>query len=312
MQVLFIAATDPHGQVHRLARLLRQHSVAQARVMLLEEPRLLPTGSDLVRLHDGGNELQHLLSTYPTVHLVDLVPSQVPLLADGNKRRFVLQWSRRPEPTQVRECETLAGRGARIVTTQPGLVDIHDASFLPPLIATWQPPWVPLAPGTRGRARSDRVVLFGSTTRSLRDSPRLEALIDSAERSARNIRRCRVEFLAGRPHRHLAQRQRRANIVLAAAETGVPRASLEAMAQGLPTILDTGEFDPDIYAKLAGGARPPVHEIDELDQVLGALDPMGEPDLALQAWARCALNPRRWLALCDRMYRSLEPYGRAA
>ncbi len=312
MQVLFIAAADPHGHVHRLARLLRRHQVARTRVVLLNEPRYVAPGSDLVRLHDGGMELMHLLGSAEIVHLVDLVPSQVPLLDNGRRHRFVLEWTRAPSPAALRECEELVSEGACVHMTQPGLLSVKGASFLPPLIATWQPPWIPLAPGTRGRARSDKVVLFASTTQSLHDRPQLESLVDDAEQRARSIRPCRVELLAGRIHRQLAQRQRRANLVLAAVPTGVPRASLEALAQGLPTIVATQDLHHDAYARLAGGTPPPLHSLDELEHVVGMLDPMAEPDLALRAWARCALNPERWLAACDRMYRCLRELSRVA
>ena len=136
----------------------------------------------------------------------------------------------------------------------------------------------------------------------MRDNPKLEALIDGAEFVAERCDLRRVEVLASRPHTQVLQRQRRAHLVLATAERGLPTIALEALAQGLKVVVDGPEGDWAPYAALAGGTPAPVIAPAAMPRAILELDPHADPDGGARAWACCVLDPRRWLGACLRMY----------
>jgi hypothetical protein len=305
VRVLFVAQADPRGSVHRLARVLRQEGVAEARVMMLSEPRRGDPPYDLARLHDGGQELEALLRTADVLHLVDLVPSQLPIVQGivakrATEPRWVLQWNRAPFRSEAREMGELCGvADVRTIATRSGILDDADA-FVPPMVPIWRPPWTPVLPGTHLRTRRSSATVFASTPGSLQDDPRLEALVENAERLANPL--CHIEVLSGRPHVQVLQRQRRAQLVLTAASHGLPTAALEALAQGLRVVADAPSEQWTAYALLAGGTPAPVLRPDDLPEAMHELDPTADPDETAIAWARCVLDPRRWLGACLRLY----------
>ena len=307
MRVLFIAQSDPRGSVHRLARLLRQETIAQARVMTLSEPRRGDPPYDLARLHDGGQELEELLRTADVLHLVDLVPSQLPIVQTvmGQRAiepRWVLQWDREPFRSELREMRQLAGSAeVRTIATRTGILEDADA-WLPPVLPIWRPPWTPVLPGTHLRTRRTECTIFASTRGLLYDDPRLEALVDRAENVASVCPHRHVEVFASRPHVQTLQRQRRAQLVLTASDHGLPTAALEALAQGVRVVVDGPRDEWTPYAKLAGGTPAPVLRPDEMPEAIAELDPTADPDEAAVAWAHCVLDPRRWLGACLRLY----------
>jgi hypothetical protein len=316
VRVLFVAQSDPRGSVHRLARVLREQSVADARVMMLSEPRRGDPHYDLARLHDGGQELEELLRTADVLHLVDLVPSQLPIVQSIVARRsiaprWVLQWDRAPFRTELREINDL-GRIADLCTiaTRSGILEDADA-FVPPMVPIWRPPWTPVLPGTHLRTRRASAAIFASTPGSLQEDPRLEALIDRAENVASVCPNRHLEVLTGRPHVQVLQRQRRSQLVLAAAQHGLPTSALEALAQGLRVVVDAPPEDLAAYALLAGGTPAPVLLPEDLPEAIADLDPSADPDEGAIAWARCVLDPRRWLGVCLRLY-NRPPFARAA
>jgi hypothetical protein len=316
VRVLFVAQSDPRGSVHRLARLLRAERVAEARVMTLSEPRAGDPPYDLARLHDGGQELEELLRTAEVIHLVDLVPTQLPIVQAvvgrrASAPRWVLQWNRAPFRSELREAAELAARAQlSTIATRTGIVDDADA-FLPPMLPIWQPPWTPVLPGTHARGRRGTATIFAGTRGTLADAPKLEALIDRAEDIASVCPNRHVEVLAGRSHVQLLQRQRRAQLVLATASRGLPTTALEALAQGLRVVVDAPVEDWTPYALLAGGTPAPVFHADDLPEVIADLDPSEDPDEGAVAWAHCVLDPRRWLGACLRLY-APRPISRAA
>jgi hypothetical protein len=309
VRVLFVTQSDPAGSVHRLARILRQQGVAQARVVMLSEPRREDPACDLARLHDGGQELRELLRSADVVHMVDLVPSLVPLVGEivgarGDAPRWVLQWNRVPFRSELREVDALASSAeVRTIATRPGLVAQPDA-FLPPVIPTYRAPWTPVLPGTRARTRRGIATIFASAPGSVRDDSRLDALIDGAEFVAERCDLRRVEVLAGRPHLQVLRRQRRAHMVLTATDRGLPTIALEALAQGLKVVVDGPADDLAHYAALAGGTPAPVLTPVEMPSAILQLDPHADPDGGARAWAKCVLDPRRWLGACLRLYGS--------
>jgi hypothetical protein len=120
-----------------------------------------------------------------------------------------------------------------------------------------------------------------------------------------------VEVLVGRPHLQTLQRQRRAQLVLASADHGLPTAALEALAQGVRVVVDGRREQWTQYAMLAGGTPAPVLLPEDLPEAIAELDPTADPDEAAVAWARCVLDPRRWLGACLRLYARLS-HARAA
>jgi hypothetical protein len=226
--------------------------------------------------------------------------------------RWVLQWDRapfRPERREIAELACVAD--VKTIATRSGILDDADA-FLPPVLPIWRPPWTPVLPGTHMRTRRSVATIFAGTAGSLPEHPRLEALVERAERVANVSADRHVEVMCGRPHLQVLQRQRRAQLVLATADHGLPIAALEALAQGLRVVVDAPPEDFVPYALLAGGTPAPVLGPDELEVAIEELDASADPDEGAVAWAQCVLDPRRWLGACLRLYEDAVPLLRAA
>lgn len=312
MKVLFITANDPRGTTHRLAKLLRVEGVAQTRVAQLEEPTSPQVRTDVARIHDGGAELLTLVREADILQLVDVLPDDIPLLASTpHTSNIVSQWTRETTHHESQQLDRLLGRGACAMATVPRLLGDQYMPFLAPLIAAWRPPWCPQLPGARQRARGGRTRIFASALRSIDDVPGLEPLVERAEELTQALPDSVVEVLENRPPLLTAQRQRSAQVVLSATERGLPHCALEALAQGIPTVVESQAPYFEDYARLAGGILPPVYGPQELEDLVAESLPMADPDLAIATWAQCVLDPRRWLALCSRTYATLMSAPRA-
>lgn len=318
MRVLVVAPHDPTGALYGLCRALRRHGCAETRLLTLREvePRPLGPPADVCRLHDGGHELRELVRTAEVFHLVDLTPADVPFADLWSQRatppRFVFHWSG-ASLEQGRTLAQMATRfGTPLISERPG---VTSAAFLPPWISHGTPPWVPLLPGTRTRARSQTVMLFASAPEPLSHRPRLERLIETAERLCEASpvpgRTLRVEVVIDPLARSVAQRRRRAHLTLADADGAMPLEALEALAQGLPTI---AALDPETRAayEALGHGPVPILEPIALEACLPQLDPMADPDAASVAWLRRVAAPEPWLALCQQVYATACPIPRVA
>jgi len=307
MRVLVLARRDAGGSWCRLATELRRigHDV---RVVTFEVPAELRWPTDLAEIYDGGQELATLLASAEALHFVDLLPEEVGLLDDEVHARLrsgapvVLQLDAVPTPARARKVIEVAARhGWPIVTTRPLGKLVPGAEFMPPFLPYWRAPWIPQVAGTRPRVRRTERIVFASSTRPLRERPRLEALVDRAEAVARALDDVRVEVLCGRAHAQVLQRRRRSHLVLVASDGGLGRTGLEALAQGLAVVADLDVVQWEAWSALAG-ALPPVVPSSALDEHVQALAYDAGPDPRRVAWARGVLDPTRWFRACTRWW----------
>lgn len=281
--------------------------------MTLHETPPPPHGppADICRLHDGGQELRELLQGADVLHLVDLVPADLPLVDELAQRhpapRFVFHWTGLA-PERGQQLSRLAQQtGAPLLSQHPGLA---QATFLPPWIHHGRPPWVPLLPGTRARARTGTLTLFASSPDPLSARPGLEALVESAERlhleAHGGERQARVEVVVDTFVRAIAQRRRRAHLTLADAEGAMLLEALESLLQGIPAV---ARLDPQVRAayEALADAPAPIFEPDALPQLVAELDPRVDPLASCIAWCRQATAPERWLDACRRLYAVASP-----
>lgn len=302
MRLVVLARHDVAGSWFHLAGVLRQRGIADARVVTFGYDPARGWPVDIADVFDGGQELQHLLREADAFHLVDLVPSDVELFdglvgtRSGNGgARVSLQVDERPSPAMAREISRLASRnGWPLLATRPNMVP--GAEFVAPFLPLWRAPWQPTAAGTRARTRTPERIVFASCAARLRDEPRLEAMVERAERAAASLPDVRVEVLVGRTHLATLQRRRRAHLVLDG-DDGLGRTGLEALAQGIPTVLELSAADHEAWSALAG-APPPVVPAFALEGAMAELQDGLEPELALRRWALCAAAPERWLQRC--------------
>lgn len=307
MRVLVLARRDAAGSWSRLATELRRIG-NDVRVVTFEVPAEPCWPSDLAEIYDGGQELALLLATADAFHFVDLLPDEVGLLGDDVHARLrdgapvVLQCDAVPTLARARRMVELATKhGWPMVTTRPLGKLLPGAEFLPPFVPYWRAPWIPQANGTRPRVRRSERIVFASSTRPLRQHPRLEALVERAEAAAREVPDVRVEVLCARPHAMVLQRQRRSHLVLLATEGGLGRTGLEALAQGITVVADLDVHSWEAWAALAG-ALPPIVPTSALAEHVHALPYDAGPDPRRVAWARAVLDPTRWFRGCDRWW----------
>lgn len=316
MSVLVITRRDRGGSWFHLAGCMRQRG-ADVRVITLDRDPALAWPADIADVWDGGQELGHLLHTSRVLHLVDLVPDDIALLGDLVPRRcagsdgpqVVLQCDQRRSPDELARLQALAGaRGWPIVTTvvQPSAVGELVAPFLP----LWRAPWLPQPSGTRLRARRPTRSVFACSSRPLRERPALESMIDEAETIARGLGDVRVEVASGRAHARVLQQRRRCHLALVAGDDGFGRTGFEALAQGIVTVADLDERERAAWAALAGGMPMPIVPSRELPARMKALAHDMGPDPRLRTWVSAAADPRRWFALCERLW--LPAIGRRA
>lgn len=307
MRVLVIAPDDAGGALYRWTRALRASDTAHARLVTLQDAPPPPFGprADLSRIHDGGQELQTLVDTVDVVHLVDLLPSEIPF-ADrlpGRARppRCVLHWTG-TAVDRGRHLSRLAERtGCPLIAHRPRW---PHATFLPPWVSQGVPPWFPVPPGTRARNRSATVVVFASSVRPLAAYPRLEALIDRAEAWATRSptgRTYRVEVVVDPSPRAVAQRRRRAHVTLADAEGEMPREALESLVQGLPAIAELAPHVRQAYEALCD-APVPVFAPEVLPDLLRELEATADPLPLWSSWGCRATSPERWMQTCAKLY----------
>src|SRR5690606_1527176 len=134
MRVLVVAPHDWAGSLYGLCRALRVHG-ASIRLMTLHAMPPPPHGppADVCRLPDGGHELRELLQRADVLHLVDLVPRDLPLVDQLAKRhpapRFLFHWTG-SAPARGDQLSQLAQQtGAPLLSERPGL---SHATFVPP------------------------------------------------------------------------------------------------------------------------------------------------------------------------------------
>lgn len=281
--------------------------MAHARLVTLRDAAPPPLGphADLSRIHDGGQELQILVDQADVLHLVDLLPSEIPfadrLPTRATAPRFILHWTG-AAVDRGRTLSRMAERtGCPLLAHRPHW---PHATFLPPWISQGLAPWLPVVPGTRARERSSTLVAFAGSTRPLSTQPRLEALIERAESlAARSAggRTCRVEVVIETYARAIAQRRRRAHLTLADAEGEMPQEALESLVQGVPAV---AALDPKVrqaYEALCD-APVPVFEPEVLPELVRDLDPSADPLSQWSSWARRATSGERFLQTCVRLY----------
>lgn len=307
MRVLFMAPHDGSGALYWLTQALRRHGIADARLVTLREPDPREGWPDVARVHDGGQELRTLVQRADVIHMVDLVPDQLPIVEHRHRRaRMVFQRDRSLSTLEASAVTEAAGEhGARVVVTQPGLLPKFD-DFLLPYVPFGVSPWVPLMPGARARSRAGVISIVAMGEQPLRESASLESMVDQIETRIAGDHHRRLEVLCARPHRWAVGRQRRAHLVLTDARDGLPREAIEAMALGLPVVCPLSSEHAKSYAYLGGGSRPPVFNPDELGRILELLHPDNEPDPAIVDWVKIAAAPRHWLRSCQSWYATTE------
>ncbi len=282
---------------------------APVRVVTLDNDPALAWPTDIADVWDGGQELAHLLRTADVFHLVDLVPADIDLLGDvvptrchgPDGPRVVLQCDERREPSELARLAELADAHRwAIVTTvvQPAPVGELIAPFLP----FWRAPWLPQPPGTRMRARRPTRSVFACSSRPLRERPVLEQLVDTAETIARSLTDVRVEVMNNKAHARVLQQRRRCHLALVAGDDGFGRTGFEALAQGIVAVADVDERERAAWTALAGGTPMPVVASRDLPARMRSLATDLGPDPRLRAWVEAAADPRRWFALCERLW----------
>lgn len=302
MRLLVLCRHDVAGSWFHLSTLLRQRGIADARVVSFAHDPAQGWPADIADVFDGGQELEHLMRAADAFHLVDLLPQDVALLGGivpercaSGRVRVTLQIDERPWAHGVRGIVEAAGEhGWAMVETRPNM--IPGARFLAPFVPLWRAPWLPVGSGTHARTRTAERTVIASCGERLRDHPRLEALVDRAEIAARGRPEIRVEVLAGRPHAQVLGRQRRSHLALVG-DDGLGRAGVEALAQGVPTVVELSAGDHDAWTRLAG-APPPVVPAFALEAAVAAIGGDHAHDLSRRRWAEAAADPRRWLAQC--------------
>jgi hypothetical protein len=317
MRTLVMARRDAAGSWCRLATELRRCG-RDVRVVTFENPSELRWPTDVAEIYDGGQELCTLIARADAFHFVDLLPEEIGLLDGAAHARIadgapvVLQCDAMPSPARAREILAASAKnGWPIVTTRPLAKLLPGAEFMPPFVPWWRAPFIPQATGTRPRVRKSERIVFASSTRPLRERPRLEALVERAEAAAREAADVRVEVLCGKPHAQILQRQRRSHLVLCASAGGLGRSGLEALAQGLTVVADLDAAAWESWATLAG-SLPPVVPSSSLSERVHALAYDQGPDARRIAWARSVLDPNRWLRACDRWWTPAVRVPRAA
>jgi hypothetical protein len=305
--VLVLARRDAAGSWCRLATELRNRG-HDVRVVTFETRAELRWPTDVAEIYDAGQELATLIASAEAFHFVDLLPAEIglldgePIARIGAGARVVLQCDAVPSPARAREIVAVAARhGWPVVTTRPLGKLLPRAEFLPPFVPFWRAPWIPQPSGTRPRVRKAERIVFASSTRPLREHPRLEALVERAEAAAREADDVRVEVLCARPQSQVLQRQRRSHLVLVASTGGLGRTGLEALAQGISVVADLDVFAWEAWAALAG-SLPPIVPSAALVEHVHALHFDDGPDPRRVAWARAVLDPTRWFRACERWW----------
>lgn len=302
MRVLVLARQDVRGSWAHLAAQLRHQGIADVRVVTFHHEAERGWAVDIADVFDGGQELLHLLRHADAFHFVDLLPDDVALF-DGLVAERVasgsvsvsLQVDERPSPMSARKIAAVAARhGWPLVTTRP--CTIPSARFIPPFVPLWRGQWQPLATGARARMLGNERLVFASSDHRLRDTPRLESLVERAEAMARRLPELRIEVAVGRPHAQVLSRRRRAHLVLVG-EDGLGRDGLESLGQGIATVAELSYAEHEAWSALGGSAIPIVAS-HNLEEVLGELERAPEGAIARRQWANNAADPQRWFAQC--------------
>lgn len=317
-RLVVFADRDRAGSWTALAHALRTLGLAEARVVTLADDPALAWPHDIAEVFDGGQELSHLVRNADLMVFVDVLPDEIGLFdgllaarARDGQTRVLLQCDEPPTPLRAHAiARAVAKEGWSLVTTRPpsAALAAAGAHFLAPFVPWWRAPLLPLAAGTRLRLRRNERIVFASSTRALREQPLLEGWIDRAEQIAAHAPGVRIEVMTAKPHAAVAQRRRRAHLVLAGA--GIGRTALESMAQGVPTMVQLDASARAAWTKLAG-APPPVVDPDALEPTIDALIPTAEPSLALRRWVGRAADPHHWLRACEG-WLAKRPHARAA
>jgi hypothetical protein len=142
-------------------------------------------------------------------------------------------------------------------------------------------------------------VVFASSLTSLAHAPAMESLLDAVTERLVQHPNVRLETLSGRLHRLVLRRRRQADLTLT---TQFSRSALESLAVGVPVVSPLGEEARSAYAEMTDGDPPPVVDLSDLEERLEQRAVIEDPDPVLFLWARKALDPRRWLDLCQRLY----------
>lgn len=302
VRVLVLARHDVRGSWVHLAAQLRHQGLADVRVVTFnpEPERGWPV--DIADVFDGGQELLHLLRNADAFHFVDLLPDDVHLFDGLVGERIAsgsvyvsLQVDERPSPIDARRIAATAARhGWPLVTTRP--CTIPNAQFLAPFMPLWRGQWQPLADGARARMIGGERLVFASSEQRLRDTPRLESLVERAEAMARRLPELRIEVAVGRPHAHVLARRRRAHLVLVG-EDGLGRDGLESLGQGIATVAELSYAEHEAWSVLAGSTIPIVAQ-HNLEEVLAQLDRAPDGANGRHQWALTAACPRRWFTQC--------------
>jgi hypothetical protein len=317
-RLVVFADRDRAGSWTTLAHALRTLGLADARVVTLADDPALAWPHDIAEVFDGGQELGHLVRTADLLVFVDVLPDELGLFdgmlaarARDGRTRVLVQCDDAPTPLRAHAIARAVGReGWSLATTRPPCTTLAAAGarFLAPFVPWWRAPLLPLAAGTRLRLRRNERIVYASSTTPLREQPLLEGWIDRAEQVAAVAPGVRVEIMTARGHAAVAQRRRRAHLVLAGA--GIGRTALEAMAQGVPTVAQLDDDARAAWTKLAG-TPPPVVAPDALEQAITELIPTAEPNLALRRWVGRAADPHQWLRACE-TWLARRPHARAA
>ncbi len=300
MRVVFIAEEDVGANVAMLCAELRRSGVADARMIAVNEAPNRLAAPDVPHTLDGGAEATRLFEAADSVHVMGIDPRTTSF----GERTIDSMLTDCRRVVHLDGCSDVHAKvlhgyaedtGAALFSTRPTRCEQFGATLLPPFIPTWLGLFSPVSPGTRGRADlSRKAVVHASSMAPFRRRRALEDLIDRAEMTV--AANARVDTLVGVRQELVLRRRRHSNVALGAWEDGIGRSGLEALAQGVPLIAEVTAATLEPYEAMAGAPAPLISP-DDLETVVGQLDPRAECVSRGAAWARSLLEPSRYFGM---------------